>query len=249
MVSRGRGSCSVAGMLALLLSLALVAPSVAEPATEKRRVLVLDFTAEGVDAPTTRTLTAIVATAFARDQRYLVTSGADLRAAVDVESSRQAMACADESCMADLAGALGAELVVSGSVGKLGDLLIVTISLYDAALQASAGKRKVEDRDLAALSPRLDAAVDDLLGGRAMATSSASAGSFHPLPVVALVGGGALVVLGGLAAGYGYVVSSDPASLGADKQLAAIAFPVGLVVAGVGAAGVVAGVVLPAIME
>lgn len=235
-------------MLALLLSLALVTPTAAaEPAPEKRRVLVLDFTADGVDAPTARTLTAIVATAFARDQRYLVTSGADLRAAVDVESSRQAMACADQSCMADLAGALGAELVVSGSVGKLGDLLVVTISLYDAALQASAGKRKVEDKDLAALSPRLDAAVEDMLGGRAMSTSSST--SFNPVPVVALVGGGALIVVGGLAAGYGYVVSSDPASLGADKELAAIAFPAGLVVAGVGVAGVVAGIVLPAIME
>lgn len=230
-------------MLALLLSLALVTPTVASPAPEKRRVLVLDFIADGVDEPTTRTLTAIVANAFARGEGYLVTSGSDLRAAIDVESSRQAMACADDNCLADLAGALGAELVVSGSVGKLGELLVVTVSLYDAALQASVAKRKVEDKDLAALSPKLDAAVDDLLG-RQQSMATSTSGGVGPVPVIVLVSGAVLVVGGGLAAGYGYLVSSDPAAPGTEKETAAIAFPLGVAVAGVGVAAVVVGVIL-----
>lgn len=216
------------------------APTTSPLPAGKRRVLVLDFKSDGVDEATTRTLNAIVANAFARSDGLLVTSGADLRAAVDVEATRQTVSCADDSCFADLAGALGAQLVVSGSVGKLGDLLVVTVSLYDAVLQASAAKRKIEDRDLAALSPKLDAAVDEMLGVQ----SSVKPAPSNTAAFVVIGSGVALVVAGGVTAAAGYVIQEDPKSPGAQKAGAALAYPIGLATVGGGVAVVVVGGIL-----
>jgi TolB-like protein len=221
-------------MTLLALALALATPDDV-PQTGKRRVLVLDMKAQAVDAPTTQTISDVVAHAFARDPNLIVTSGADVRAMLDVEASKQSFeadCAAKESCLAEIAGALGADLVVSGSVGRLGELLIVTISVYDATQQASIAKAKVEDTDIAKISPKIDAAVLEMRG---IANTGARSGSPLLLPgIVTAVAGSLVAVAGGVIAGYGYAVQVDPTSSGGQKDGASIAYPVGLTTLGVG---------------
>ena len=228
-------------MIAFALALALATPQPLAKVEGKRRVLVMDLKAQGVAATTVQTIGDVVASAFARDPALLVTSGADLRALVDVEASKRSLDCKEaESCLAEIAGALGADVVVSGSVGKLGDVLVVNLSMFEAATQTSVAKAKVEDADVARLSPKIDAAVAGMLGARApslLVPGLVIAG----VGVAAVIAGGALGVLS-------YPVIVDPKTLGAQKDQAAQLYDVGLVVDGVGLLAVLGGVVV-AVLE
>jgi hypothetical protein len=69
---------------------------------------------------------------------------ADVSALLGVEKTRQMLGCADTGCMAEIGGALGADRVVRGSLGKLGESLVVNLSALDpkrAVAAASVSER------------------------------------------------------------------------------------------------------------
>jgi hypothetical protein len=81
-----------------------------------------------------------------------VLTEADLTALLGVEKKRQVLSgCSDSGCLAELGGALGAERVVHGSVGRVGSSLVVTISSLDAP----------RARTVASVSERLKGAGDE----------------------------------------------------------------------------------------
>lgn len=57
----------------------------------------------------------------------------DVAALLGVERTRQMLGCTDSGCMADLGGALGADRVVHGSIGRVGESLVVNLSALDPA--------------------------------------------------------------------------------------------------------------------
>ena len=108
--------------------------SAAAPATKPRlRLLVLDLRAQSVDKATAELLTSAVGVVASRHPSVTVLTSADLRQLISVEEDKQIAGCADqsESCMAEVASALGAEFVVYGDVGRLGDATTVTLNLVD----------------------------------------------------------------------------------------------------------------------
>jgi hypothetical protein len=97
-------------------------------------------------------LTGLVAAAAAEAGADVVTRE-DLRKALAVEGDKQAMGCDEnESCLAELAQALNARLVVFGTVSVLGDELVLQLSAFDARTATSAGRATARGADLAALS-------------------------------------------------------------------------------------------------
>lgn len=61
----------------------------------------------------------------------VVTQG-DVAALLGVERTRQMLGCAESGCMAEIGGALGADRVVHGSLGRVGNSLMVNLSTLDA---------------------------------------------------------------------------------------------------------------------
>lgn len=62
-----------------------------------------------------------------------VLAESDVAALLGAEKQRQMMGgCSDAGCLAELGGALGADRVVHGSVGRVGSSLVITISSLDA---------------------------------------------------------------------------------------------------------------------
>ncbi len=163
---------------------------------QENRVLVLDLGGD-VDEEDRRSITALVAKDIARAGLEVI-SGDDLRNMVALEGEKQAAGCAgDESCLADIAGALDARLVVSGFVGRLGALTVVNLSLFDAHAARSHGRATVEARNLEELPPKLEAAVDELVHDFLPQTG------VSPGLVVAVGGGVGAVVATALAVGGG----------------------------------------------
>ena len=58
-----------------------------------------------------------------------VTGGSDLRAMMNIEQQRQALGCADESCLSELGGALGVPYFFHASLAKLDSDYILTAKL------------------------------------------------------------------------------------------------------------------------
>ncbi len=60
-----------------------------------------------------------------------VLTQSDVSALLGVEKTRQMLGCSDSGCMAEIGGALGADRVVHGSLGRVGASLVVNLSALD----------------------------------------------------------------------------------------------------------------------
>jgi hypothetical protein len=83
---------------------------------------------------------------------------------VALQAEKQNAGCDDSgSCMAEIAGALGASLVVFGDVGKLGELLVVNLNLFNVDLAQSQGRVTIEAPSLESFPGQMKPKVWDLL--------------------------------------------------------------------------------------
>jgi hypothetical protein len=118
-----------------------------------------------IDRVTATTLTSLVTIAAGEDARFDVLSSADLKDMVALEGDRASLGCDEStaSCLAEVAGAMGARLVVFGALGVLGEDLLVTLNLFDSRAGISAGRVVIRGRDAGALADQIPASVQKLL--------------------------------------------------------------------------------------
>jgi TolB-like protein len=142
-------------MRALLLGLLLLAASppavataptaaattaTASPTPGRVRVLVVDFKANDVPAATAATVTGFVVASLGVYRTLDVVSGEDVRNMIALEATRSAAGCDEASCLSEISDALGAQLVVSGAVARLGNASVVTINLFDSTRAQALGR-------------------------------------------------------------------------------------------------------------
>lgn len=160
-----------------------------------RRVLVLDLGGD-VDEESRRAITALVARNLTR-RGLAVMSGDDVRGLMQLEGEKQMAGCSgDESCLSEIAGALDARLVVSGFAGRLGSLIVVNLSLFDARTGTAHGRATVEADSLEELPQKLEPAVDELVADFLPKSKS----NLGPILVTS---GGAVALAAGVATGIG----------------------------------------------
>jgi hypothetical protein len=117
------------------------APAAAAPSAGPMRVIVLDLKGSGVDAAQVEPITGFITVSLSDYPAFEVMSGADVRAMVEFEGEKQAMGCSDDtSCLAEVAGAMGARLVFFGTLGKVGSSYTMVLNLYDSEVGRSAGR-------------------------------------------------------------------------------------------------------------
>ena len=93
-----------------------------------------------------------------------VITNQEIDAMLGLEKQKQLMQCDSQSCMAELAGALGVDFVTSGQVGKLGERRLITVSLINTKLaktERSASRQVLGDEG--ALLDAMDAVAAQLL--------------------------------------------------------------------------------------
>jgi len=128
--------------------------------------VVLAMCAAGLSSPATAkpattgelaTLTSLVTAALAADDRLDVLSSADVRQVMAFEGEKQAVGCADDtSCLAEVAGAMGAGLVVFGQLGALGTQRVLTLNLFDAHEGRSEERVVIKAESVQGLGEQLD---------------------------------------------------------------------------------------------
>jgi hypothetical protein len=176
----------------------------------KRRTLALDLKAAETET-TAATVNSLVTIALSEDEALDVIASSDLAEMAGVEAQKQALGCDTEgSCLAELADAMGAELIVYGDIGRLGGLVIVNLHLFDATAAAPVNRVTVETTDEAALPGELRRGVRNLVApavGRQPEVAVATVQEPEPEPEPASVAwlpwgvaaGGGVMIVGGLA--------------------------------------------------
>ncbi len=105
-------------------------------------LLLLLASAPDVDV---RFVAGLLGAAFSTQSGVDVLTRDDFRHAIDLEAEKQGSGCdADASCLAEIAAALDARVVVYGSVDVLGDELLLQLSAFDA--KAAQGLDRVVGR-------------------------------------------------------------------------------------------------------
>jgi hypothetical protein len=243
-------------ILALALTLAAAAHAQAPAAGEAKRVkvLVLDPTGANVEPAVLATVGGLISVELGKIPELDVITQTDVKKIAALEAEKQGVGCEESSCLAELAGAMGARLVVFGDANKLGSLTVINLSLFDSTKAQSIGRVSLQAGTVEEIPQRVPAAVNDLVRNAlaqegirvadsappASATTTASAapsdggGPMGTVWMVGLIGVGAVLGLGGV--GYDLVspTSGDGALNGFD------AIGPGLV--GVGLAAVAVGI-------
>lgn len=89
---------------------------------------------------------------------FKVYSQADIERVLSAERQAQLLGCTDDTCLAELSGALGARYIVSGRVDRFGDRYVVTAGLFDT----EATKLLVQSRREATDPSKLPGAADEM---------------------------------------------------------------------------------------
>lgn len=185
----------------MILAIALGAPSVEFP---KGALAVTSIEPkQGVSKDTAELLTDRLSDVLRKTERFTrVISAKDVNAALTFEAQRQTLDCTDTSCIAEIAGAMGVEYLISGSLGRVGDVWVLNLRLIssrNAAVMASVS-RSLEGAKEGDLVAEVDRAVDELLGIKAAGAQVVAepVKTRGPLVLPLRVGGG---VGAGLAAG------------------------------------------------
>ncbi|OGQ11034.1 MAG: hypothetical protein A2138_04435 [Deltaproteobacteria bacterium RBG_16_71_12] len=104
----------------------------AEPTGAQVRVMVMDLAVDPRFASQRGALGQIVAEEAARVRGYQILSAEEVRTVLTQEANKQLMGCDDSSCLAELAAALDAALVISGRVDASSDgTAVVALSVLN----------------------------------------------------------------------------------------------------------------------
>jgi hypothetical protein len=152
------------GVLTCVTSLAVIVMSVAGAGPE--RVLVLDVDGDAISPTEAGLVRDALAAQLQRNRgkRVEVLTSEDLRRVLDVEADKQATGCDTtmDSCLAEIANALGASRVLHGSVARLDDELVLSVALVDPKNARALGRSSVRAETIGELVERAPDAVDDL---------------------------------------------------------------------------------------
>lgn len=120
--------------------------------------------AAAIDAETVNTLSGLI-TASLSDQPTLdVLASSDVREVISLESDKQALGCESETdCLAEVAGAMGARLVVFGQLGRLGTLYVLTLNLFDSEKASAVSRVVVQADSIEAFPQKLGPAMKKLV--------------------------------------------------------------------------------------
>lgn len=131
----------------------------------RHRLLVLTLKGNDVDAATVDTLMGLVTAGLGEYPELDVISREDMKNLLQLEAEKSELGCsADASCMAEIADALGAELVVFGTAGRLDNSLVLNLNLFDSREATSLGRIVVQSESAKTMPRAFRPRLRDLVG-------------------------------------------------------------------------------------
>lgn len=220
------------------------------------KVAVNDFSANGaLDREIVGALQERFAQGLARAGRAEVLTSRAIAAVLGLERQKQLLGCQDDSCLAELSGALGVDALAVGDVVRLDATMLLNVRIIDVRSAKTLATSSATATSLDALLARVDAAAAEL--ERKLLHQLRGAPLARPIPVApwlvmgtglaALVAGSVLLATGlsdrdaVVASGTSGLLPWSPGEATLVLRNAAGRATAGLVVGAVGLAAIVGG--------
>ena len=120
-------------------------------AADKPKLVINELKATGVDANTVSTLGDVLCTHVANGHsEYNVMCNQDVKVILQNQNNAVLLGgCDDEKCLAEMGNMLKAELVLTGSIGAVGDKLVINLTLVNVAkgITLARGSWTADDKD------------------------------------------------------------------------------------------------------
>jgi len=162
--------------LLVITALLAAAPALAK-APHQPRIMLLDIPPDETFKPNiTKALNDFLAGALG-DQGFVVVTSSDIGAALGIERQKALLGCSENSCLAEIGGAMGAEYIVRGNVAVLDQDTALTLSIADSSGRpVNLARKLVAGRSSSALLHALEEMVPKLVAPIKPATATAAAG-------------------------------------------------------------------------
>jgi TolB-like protein len=215
-------------MFALALLLAAAAPD-----ASSLKIAVYELEARDIDPVLARVVTDAVVAELRKLQGLDVVAFDEVRAMLDMEAQKQLVGCSDESCLAEIAEALGVDAIAIGNLAKVGDQTVFGLKVIDQRKATIVGQYTQRlaaasgEECLAAVGPAIEKLFPDrpLIPGQTRGVAPEIALRLSPPPLDpwlvwtgAGVAGAAVVVAAGALAvnglAYGAALTSTEGSIG-----------------------------------
>jgi len=144
-----------------------------------------------VNEKTAGSLTEVVAGEFRRIPGLQIITEQEITALVGYDKQRSMFGCQDDSCLAQIGGALGADRIAFGTISKLGESWLATLKLMDVkkAKTLSQADRRIRNGSIDDVLDVVPSMVAELMGApaaaapvRTSAAAAVAAAEEKPLP-------------------------------------------------------------------
>ncbi|MCU0697153.1 MAG: hypothetical protein MUC96_11530 [Myxococcaceae bacterium] len=165
-----------------------------------------------------RSLSDQLAAELGRDSRLKVITSADVATLLGLERQKQLLGCSEESCVAELTGALGAAYVVSGALARVDDVVRLDLQVLSTAKGAAVVRESRGAARISSLYPEVPGLAE------AMATAMVGERPGRRGVAWALLIGGSAFMATGAGITVGAVVDSNRTRRDIDQFTADEAF-------------------------
>ncbi|MBW1807520.1 MAG: DUF2380 domain-containing protein [Deltaproteobacteria bacterium] len=146
------------------------------------RIAVMEFASKGgVSQKQMDALGDLLANEIRTMGKYRVIGKSDIRTALDLETQKNLVGCNDESCIAEIGGALGVRWVIVGNISKFGEKFLLNLKIMDTEkIRIVKGVSKKIEGGEGELPDALSTAAKELIEG---ARAEIHPGEETPKPV------------------------------------------------------------------
>ena len=186
---------------------------------EKKRIAVADLRADAaLEKGTARTLNEVLLVEFQRSGLFEVIAGSDISSLLKLEEQKAMLGCSDDACLAEIGGALGVELLITPSLGAVGEQYVINIKVLDVAkvkvlVRTSEFVSRDDTEIVAGIQQAVKQVIDQLTSGEQLPEARNESGVSVYAPWVTL---GLTVAAAGVAGTMGALALSDAEAARAD---------------------------------
>lgn len=176
----------------------------AESSPELPRLLVQEFTVRGVDAAIAASIADGIGPEIDKRGYFRTLTSKDVQTILGIERQRALLGCSPEasSCLTELAGAMGAPYVLSGTISQIGPSLQLTMQMIDVSKSQVVARSIRIARDPETLRQLLPWAV-------AEATATPAPPRPSKVPGFAFIGAGSAAAAVGIALGASALIQEQ----------------------------------------
>lgn len=99
---------------------------------KRKKFAVMEFASKGgISKDRAEALGDLVANTIRGYGKYDVIAKADIKTMLGMAKAKEALGCDDESCLAEIGGALGVEYVVAGNLSLMGKTYLLNLKVID----------------------------------------------------------------------------------------------------------------------